>query len=1589
MPDSDDEDFLDSQSSASLGDLGHERRYNEFFEPHKVFTEGKDGENRQRDEHQRTPVGRETSIAKDTGTDTGTRPPIESNDALLADIRDHAALPLSSPIARRVFKDPRALWNSDSTTPKWIERQESIMEGPQDDISQSYVRLMSPMSSTLSSLSGSQGSQDVHLEISGLVDNSSRVDNVDPMTEKTDIKTSEESINFNRRSLRQRNPIQLHPYIVEQEKYRRSLQARGLKPMRLAQSQDRHTHSSTDGVFPDAESLGRYSQEMDIETEDSQQMNVDWNSSPPFQPSPDAKTLFGDGESNAAQSKSKEEDGFPDIDELMKGRDSLSRQPESKGQQKNYSTKYRHRQLSVLQPRTIRHKHGRDHSSKDFDVPASPPTTSSPFPNINKVDRTYSSRTASVSSKATSSTWLDDTEITFAGLPDLPTPVTSATKPISDPIIINSDSDIDDPFASQLSTSPSASSSDESIQIRKVGKRIRGVLPASHLRLDQNLNKPIVPSRAQRESLNISPAKEPMRRGIALPRLPRTRPGSPSSSTIGPHLLFDKSEEEDEDVFNGSGVGMAEEEDIELEGPLAQQRMGYAEEGGVIDTMLPSRKYQDRDSETRPRKRRRVGSLYFHTSGVQARQPKITQHLVKARKLTSPKKHRTQRPAYQAHERSLGRAFKPQRSALPRISILDVMSCADWGLKEPPQFIRVAARTARSRKDQGRQSPTRKFIRLANHEDTSDAQSVLREWKDGKIQQHNLRTSLAAEPSRPPLRRISGNVQTKLEPPVPRTRSPFPEFQPGNLGLPRKLVVSKGRQRTMSDFVASIPLTFEQALPKSDGPPGLNITRNRQNRPRYVLPKSRPAQLESTELEYTHQYPTAAFRSTKKALDSLYRTVRKHPTRQANLQLSRFLADEDVVQPSIENESHVAPDNSDAVSEAADFMKRARNKKRPPHRLDVGAAMYRQPSEPLILDLLAPSRNDTSTQNNKLIGLGKFGTRYPIHFDIFPLRSGIFFHESTFIGAGLLSAAINHTDLGTPNSIRSSTSFLIGEKLFQWGVWDENVSSEVGLCFDWIAEQINLRSPSAEASPSPSTIEIMESVIGYVQTSLSLQTSEACLDFLARMLEVINDLLTRIRIDDEEIGLVQSQLRIEILARCAVLAFQLLQKCQRHDECLSVNSKFEDLLVDVSRSCITTLLFRGVEDIRKLYDDLQYLSYRDKGIRDSQYTVHAWVILIRVLDAAKIPTKSFWDVTNAQLLHKDIAALNDARKMEKIWYIMFTLLPLSEFDECGVVIEEARRTASFDNWWLPQQMLKRVFALYSLNTRQSPSFNEYCRAVVSRCHFLMVEWGWWNCNGIIGTIFDFFASQNLAHLRNEEVHRSPQFLEHLANKPSLAVEPEDRCFHIFLKIIALEITHMSHTKSGKGIRNLVTRLLPNHDRQYPKEDDILERELAALRNHHDLLCTLYWAAPPGQRPPLALIQDLVEADRSHNAACLINLKAWNHLSRFVLASSDSSASFKPLASWLNAFFTKLWEQFLQEDTNSRRQAELHSEFTGKAISETRLRQQIAANKSSTLVAVRMVLRNLSDSLAQAQNDTDLLTAFDTSRFSNTVGKDLC
>lgn len=1466
--------------------------------------------------------------------------------------REQTAPYLSEPTSPTRAKHGRA--TPSAKPPDGIEN--SLLE---DDISTNYVRITTPRS-TASSPPSLLSRTPTPPESPSLLRHLSSASRAGKAPVDDDDLSRQEPVRFGR-SLRPRKPIQQHPYLLENVKYTTFMKSHGVKPVRVfqepqstrkpaqeedSQEQEYQTEESQDasGTGPVGEVEG--SPPILFDDDDDE---LALSPSPPKASSPGQHVLRTSSQQSTVDQTDatsvSDDDELPPLEKLLPVSTKKQRAAKRRGPQLLSSAK---RKRSRILP----------DSSQD----SSPrPTFLPPPPSMWDL----SSSPPGMQALHELSQVLGDMNGS-PGQPRTHTPSSSIRKPTSTadrlghstadtPIVIDEDTESERSESSDAGTAASSSRSEsDSDVVRQNKRRIRGVLPASWLRLDQRQEKPA--------ARNVRRSPEPSqyrgaRRGVALPRQ-----GSPKPSSTVPLLLLDDPEESD-----GASVQLQDSvEDSVQTAPVPividGDDGGSSMEEDAIDWMLPARKRSGSHNSSRRAKRQkksRTLAVFRGNPGQLSRQPKITQlpgwskqvSTSTSTKKDAPRRHRRGPDGSSTKRGSRQRAVTP-----PLLSILDVVE------PDAPRFVKIAARAVKRKANLGKTSPSKKLISLATRIDNVDALSALRDWKSGKT-----RPRVAVPPSRQPeksmarpaLREITENAA-----PIPVQNRPSAASS-----FPRKLE----RQSNLNRFVTVDNGDDSRAL-QLPPPPAHQPRKPVQNR--NLVP--RPAQLEAEEREDRRRQ----LNSRKRTLDAFYRRTRR--TLDASLYEGWEQPPLDVNFPVQELGSHESNPVGDVevrrgttTTKTSDTRSRFRKRHRPQY-LDTAAPQYSRANDPLPADFSVAEVQEGQSRD-KLRGLGPYGTHYTQHFEVFPLDRGTFFHESTVIGRG----SVRHAgDTGLATSIRRSqrpaVSFSFDGKILRWGPWGDTTSSEFGMLVDWVVEQLGMDEIGG-SSAGRRAIEAADFVLGYVLASLSVQNDLEERAFVSRCLEVFLSFTGRFEsLDWTAVSESGKKMQLEVAVRfiVAILAVRSIAHASGGD--LAQTMKVEDLLKNLASIMTERLLQAGTEDLRILYGELQRSSFRERGIRSDQILANCWVVMMRVLKSAAIPRSSFWDITHSVVLSRGVGPDSDVQTFEGLWQDMFTLLPLCEIDDSGILIPGLRSTDPMEGWALPQRLLKIVFDLYRSNPRQSPGFNDYCRALVARCHFLVQQWGWRKSTGVIGTIFDFFGSQNLAHLRNEEVYKSPRFLEELDGNPSLSIDPEDRCFHIFIKLLALAIQRLKQSESHNDIKNLVARTLPNHNRQYLKEDTVHQNDLAALRNHHDLLCTLFWVSPPDIRPAVHLIEKLVVPGSAHKEACLINVRAWNQLARFVISDGEDVAVFKPFAAWRNNVFNQVLDQYLSAASDIEEQFRALSGNEMLGISKDVRDEMIAKNKATALDLLHFSAKASLDVLRRAPTLKAALAALNTS-----------
>jgi hypothetical protein len=428
---------------------------------------------------------------------------------------------------------------------------------------------------------------------------------------------------------------------------------------------------------------------------------------------------------------------------------------------------------------------------------------------------------------------------------------------------------------------------------------------------------------------------------------------------------------------------------------------------------------------------------------------------------------------------------------------------------------------------------------------------------------------------------------------------------------------------------------------------------------------------------------------------------------------------------------------------------------------------------------------------------------------------------------------------------------------------------------------------------------------------------------------------------------------VRTMAYLLVLSSQVYRIAQHSAVEESTRKELAELVTRVAKTIIQHLIRKGVPQLGLFLEKIRSYKERETGIQESDILVESVVICMHTLGHARIAGSGFWDIVS-QELSLLVENTTQVKKFESIWATAFTLLPFVEFDASGILVVDRRYALTDDNWTFVKNLLKRLFVLYPATRKErGSSLNEYVRANLRRCHVLIQNWHWKRCEPVISTVFDFFGKYGLKQLQKEESNGSPRFLEQLGEKPQLNLEPSDRAFQIFLKCLAAGLQGLSSINlEQKKFRSIVFRCTPNHGRAYPKDRDLNQEDLDALRNHHDLLCTLYWASPPPCRPKLSLLRGLVQHENSHREACRLNVRAWANLTMFQLSVDEPYASLQPFAAW----HKEMMEQTLRQYRVAKSEAEdylkaMQQDGTSE-ISGLMVKQSMKKNQGQVIATLR-------------------------------------
>ena len=1247
-----------------------------------------------------------------------------------------------------------------------------------------------------------------------------------------DVDQRERNLQLGSRRLRQRQEVQKHPYTIEEARYRRILRDRGESPICVAINSQRREVRENDATsqspISDAES-------------------------------PVPSSRFS-SRGIASQLR------FPSLEAAPSGL------AENRGLRLPGS--HRQKRRRVVQ------------SESDSDAGLSPTSNgNSKSEQSRNAQRTTTSSSPQASlPSALQSKWDDSSDPGRDGVASRSSETSTAgafksPNGISNFVITSQPSTLSKPRSlaelnhTVISSEPESGSVSENEEdaVKRVGRRLKGVLPRSWVRLElqkqlQQSSKKPKASKAARDTTGIARRRQ-------------------TSHQAGAPITFDDSDTPSEAVARSPNIEPRVRPALALP-PSQSDAPSQPDAPAQSDNEPPSSPGSQMEHD--------VIDLTMPPSRPGGKGPNSRSRQQKLEDAVRPRQSIAQ-GANRVHGRPV-KLNKPKSIRKPRRSD---NADQDVSVMPGPAVLPAEHHQARRRKDLGRQSSIRRYTRVQTVEDVADAQNIPNrlEWRNGE---HHLSHRRQGRPAT-----LNRN---------PNIRQP----------------------------VVSSPEACRQ---------GVEAEKANQSRNQTIRQKPahfRTAQLESLESEFKSRNHRSAFHTDLLKASSNHkiqsRMIVDPETRYRQQTLAPFKSNihgtirtAEAAPPGLSREDASHDETYPVIDPESNFCQS------PP----LGRATVQT--------------NDVHRYSADPVS--SFDRIHSVDFGIVRLTDDplIHFQKDTFIGSGEFHTAVmmNHRNLDIPTS---DHAVHFSNVQCVWTAWDQGLTAGIKIMLQRcrnVIEEFPVGTANRESGKEH--WRELENVSNVLRQMLFANSHHLYfLDPIDRssfrkvltlLLKPLMDSTVRAidkPFDREPVGTLLHILVLEMTMAAQVLAIG------PSDE----PDQLRDMISLAATAILRKIVQNGLSAIRDFI-------HAGRLVRDSQHgiEVESVVAAYHTLKRADIPRSSFWDVMHA-VLEPRVATATDLTALDVTWLALFTVLPILDIDARGALSRDKNPITG--DWRMLKILIDKTLYLF----KQYPgprSLNNYVRTILHRCHTLVQTWGWSQCEGLIGATFDFFSNNRLAPMHNEVVKGSPEYLSQLDGSPSLDVLPGDHSFGIFLKLLSVALINLKQIHPPEKIAGIIWRCIPNHNRRHRKEDDLREADLDALRNHHDLLCTLFWHAPDGIRPRLLrLMRDLVDHGVSHQEVCRLNANTWSRIGRLLL----SKPGFPPhdLSQWLQTFTNQAVAQYRL----ARVEIEAHPSAALGRLGHSRIEEHIRRNQEPVLITIHTIVTGMTLAINSASSKAQVV-----------------
>ena len=424
-----------------------------------------------------------------------------------------------------------------------------------------------------------------------------------------------------------------------------------------------------------------------------------------------------------------------------------------------------------------------------------------------------------------------------------------------------------------------------------------------------------------------------------------------------------------------------------------------------------------------------------------------------------------------------------------------------------------------------------------------------------------------------------------------------------------------------------------------------------------------------------------------------------------------------------------------------------------------------------------------------------------------PIANGLYFSRDSYIGRGMLTRVLKAVDDGclsarTTVDCPSSEAVFFGQS-YTFGsdalALERNFQA---VTTAWALKLEQLDDVQAPISGTDSSNQHTENgVLQAFETMTTLLIERLSQGSFSERCSFWRILHERLLLDLSKFfseGTLESRSpigeKVMLWGQWALVTWAILADCAIQSE----SELFSDLVQSLMHTTTTRSNSRWLSRIK----GIEQTAVNSQGVIYGQDLMEVWVCFIKLLNGASHKSRcgTFWETFNKESLSQldvitgepnpksdnDLLDINGWCMLE----LVTVLGKLHQFDRNGSSNGDLRPSA---NWKPIAQVLQQGWLDNSLEDGLRMS-ERRLREYLEFHHNLVHIWGWTPCTETAILVYRSFAAKDFRDQSTEPGYRLPEFLQRMVASPTNlimaitdSVDRHDRCFEIFLKILAKTI----------------------------------------------------------------------------------------------------------------------------------------------------------------------------------------------------------